>query len=224
MFRRESLGYFAAVAVTGCLGDASGGHEQTDGVGQTTEAPATPRGTVDDDTRSDICRGTRLDIVDTAVVGEFDGFEIETSRERVPTGGTIGVRVRNRSGEERTVGVRSKFDIQRSVERTDDPDDWRSVYHTRTDLLVSRVGRSVEPGTTLSWRLRLTPDGLTHRVSRRREPAVVCEPLAPGSYRFVFWGLSGEPAEGETVDGLAAPFEVVEGDRQPNRTAGRQPE
>jgi hypothetical protein len=215
LLRRESLGFFVAVATTGCLGDAPRGHEQTDGV-DTTETPATPRGTVDDDTRSDICGGTRLDVVDTAAVGTLNGFEIETTHQRVPTGGTIGVRVRNRSGEERTVGVRSKFYIQRHVEKTDEPSDWRSVYYTTEDLLVGRVGRSVEPGTTLGWRLRLTPDGLTHRVSMRGEPAVVCEPLAPGSYRFVFWGLSGE-----SVDGLATPFEIVGTDRQPGRRSPR---
>lgn len=202
----------AAIAVTGCLGDASRESEQTDGVGQTAE---TPHGTVTDDRRSDICGGgTRLDVVDTAAVGEFDGFEIETTRERVPVGGTIGVRLRNRSGDRRTVGVQSKFDVQRHVERTDGPDDWRSVYHTPDGLLVSQVGRSVEPGTALGWRLRLTPDGLSHRVSRRGEPAVVCEPLVPGSYRFVFWGLFGESAGGETVDGLATPFEIVASGRR----------
>lgn len=121
----------------------------------------------------------------TVETGTLEGFELAVSEESVPLGGTITVRLTNTTDEERNSGIESKYDVQR---RTDA--GWRSVFRYEgpgwEDLAVGH-----DPGEGYRWELTLTEDGLSRPREDELGPAYyVCDPLDPGTYRFLYFGIS----------------------------------
>lgn len=119
------------------------------------------------------------------------------------TGDEFTVRLRNASDGEAMTGNRRKFDVQR-----DTGDGWTTVYRVEKQTFWSDVGVVHEPGEGFAWELSVTPDGLTPPDS----PYRVCDPVQPGSYRFVYWGVTPpeEESDFETEYAVGARFEVVE--------------
>lgn len=183
--RRHALGLLAAAATGGCAGSAP--------VVRAVER----EGETDTAAGDRICRdGSRLDVVGRVVCETREPFRLSSETASVAVGETFRARLVNRGVETRTVGVASKFDVQRETDG-----EWQSIYRYDPPLLVGQTGLQLPPGRAVSWELQFTRSGLTNRVSQTDQLVVPCEELTPGQYRFVFWGLE-EPS-------IAVRFEVT---------------
>ncbi|MFD1512510.1 hypothetical protein [Halomarina rubra] len=127
-----------------------------------------------------------------------DEFELTASAETVAHGADITFALRwvESTGEAPETGNEELFTIDR---RTDD--GWQSIYSIRdppdagwTSLAHIAQSDETPPLTWFEWSFTATRDGLAH-ATQFNVPYAVCEPLATGTYRFVYWGL-GERAIG----------------------------
>ena len=127
--------------------------------------------------------------------GNGAGFELTASSERLSVGDCVRFRLVNRSGETKLTGNDEKIDVHRRTER-----GWRSVLFSRQRTFTDE-GVSHEPGAGFDWHLRFARGGVVAGSERAR----LCGSLAPGRYRFVYWGVSGED-----FDALGVRFDVRE--------------
>lgn len=204
---RASAG-LAAVAAAGCLGardpgsaDDDGGSPTTDdqpGTASTTEPPGSGECGDDYDPLP-----TAFDVVE---YGSLAGFELSVEPESVPVGGAFEVRLRNASGEEQVSGNRRKFDVQRET-----GDGWETIYGAEGRVVWTDEGVPHAPGEGFTWAFAATPAGMTGENTD--PPFAVCDPVEPGSYRFVYWGLTSREereSDFETEYAVGARFEVEE--------------
>ncbi|ERH13429.1 MAG: hypothetical protein J07HB67_02468 [halophilic archaeon J07HB67] len=105
------------------------------------------------------------------------------------SGGRVVVTLENTSQQVALTGNRGKFDLQTAVD-----DSWESVVERPDGEYWTDEAITHAPGEGFEWRLGLGP-GLT-LDDETRPSYVVCEPLDPGVYRFVYWGVIGETDDG----------------------------
>jgi hypothetical protein len=131
----------------------------------------------------------------------FDGFKIEIANREISIGDTVTVSITNTSGEERTTGVKQKYDIQRKSGEA-----WRSIFGVvRERPIYSDKGITHQPGEGFQWEFEFSSEGLSEEDSS--EPTYkVCNSLRNGEYRFVYWGVPSK--RGETNEAIAVRFSV----------------
>jgi hypothetical protein len=202
--RRQTLRASAglAAALAGCLGSTAdpGGSTTTDDPPATTTTKPTEAGECGDG------YDPLPQAFDVVEYGSLAGFELSVEPETVPVNGEFEVHLRNASGEERTTGNRRKFDVQR-----DTGNGWATIYGAEGRVFWTDEGIPHAPGEGFTWQFGASPSGMTGENTN--PPFAVCDPVAPGSYRFVYWGLT-PPAErdsdSETEHAVGVRFEVVE--------------
>jgi len=143
--------------------------------------------------------------IDEVRYGSLGGFTLTTSADTIVSGETISFRLENTADAEKTTGNKRKYDIQR---RTDDA--WRSVYWVPEKYGYNDVGVVHPPGTGFTWEFPLTRDGL-EQPTQFNTPYSVCEPLVPGEYRLVYWGVTADVERGsdfETESAIGVRFTV----------------
>ncbi|MFB6176323.1 MAG: hypothetical protein ABEI99_04120 [Halobaculum sp.] len=208
--RRRLLACLGTGSLAGCLGGDTDGDSAGDATGEQDGDGAdwetgTPRsGTVGTDSaeRARICgEGDRVGLAQSAARQSFRGFEIDATRATIRVGSTVGIRVLNDSGSRVTVGDERRFDVQRDTD-----DGWRSVFRADAPVSLGDAERTVADGESLTWRLRLTSEALTHRLGDGGDLLVCCDSLTAGTYRFVYWGI---PSERTEADGVGIRFDLV---------------
>jgi len=122
------------------------------------------------------------------------GFELTVEPETLALGDCATIRLTNRSGEERTTGIKEKYDVQRRT-----ADGWQSVLFAESRAYED-PGIRHEPGHGFVWRRRLSQGGLSVEGDRHS----ACEPLRSGTHRFLYWGV------GDAFDALGVEFDVRE--------------
>lgn len=173
MNRRRALRAVATAGTTalatglgGCLGD--------DGT-----ATATADRTTDED---DCLGATRLSFRYESVEQDF---VVRSSTDSVVVGETLSLRLRNVAAVEQTTGSRDKIDVQRET-----ADGWRSVFGRPPEQVWTDEAIPHEPGEGFDWNLSVGDDGFEFAESVRPQYRT-CDPVEPGRYRFVFWGVVG---------------------------------
>lgn len=138
--------------------------------------------------------------------GPLAGFELRLTADTLERGETLTVRLVNVTAASQTTGNRKKYDLQH---RSDG--EWYSVFATDPDAFHTDEAVSHPPGDGFRWELPLSRDGLTDAVDTG-PTYYVCEPLAAGDYRFVYWGVTSKreaETNYETEYALGVPFNVV---------------
>ncbi|WP_276299653.1 hypothetical protein [Halorussus lipolyticus] len=129
-------------------------------------------------------------------LGTVGGFELTAEPTTLSLGDCVTFRLTNTTDEKLTTGVREKYDIHRKT-----ADGWQSVLFTKHRGYID-FGIMQSPGEGFVWKRRLSQAGLSGHSDRHEARA--CEPLEPGTYRFVYWGGAGN------FDALGVEFEVTE--------------
>jgi hypothetical protein len=119
----------------------------------------------------------------------LSGFELRVNKETVIPGGTITFRLVNSTESKQMTGVRSKYGIHRRAD-----DGWRSIYYSPNGdgVLYYDLAIEQEPGEVFTWNLKFDAEGLSRTIDRGEGTLAVCTPIRPGTYRFVYWGLTNE--------------------------------
>jgi hypothetical protein len=127
----------------------------------------------------------RLAVTDDGV----SGFELSVNKETITPGGTITFRLVNSTESKQMTGVRSKYGIHRRAD-----DGWRSIYYSPNGdgVLYYDLAIEQEPGEVFTWNLKFDAEGLSRTIDRGEGTLAVCTPIRPGTYRFVYWGLTNE--------------------------------
>lgn len=197
--RRVLLGFGLGLAgLSGCLDQSTNDGDASTGTTTPPSVSAPTKTTIaqEHSTLEEACNG-ELEAVRhwrTLVVepGPMDGFELTTGPQSVSIGGTLDVELSNVASTERTTGPKADYDIQHRA-----PGGWQSIFRTDQRNYVS-PGISHPPGDGFTWEISMTRRGLT-QIDRRWDQTnlYVCEPLEPGTYRFVYWGVA-PPVEFDT--------------------------
>lgn len=137
--------------------------------------------------------------------GPLGGFDLTLNRRELDIGDTLTPTLTNVTDREQSTGNRKKYDIQYRG-----ADGWHSIFGTDGIVPWTDEGVGHQPGTGFTWELTFTQDGLTEAVDHG--PAYyVCSPLEPGTYRFVFWGITTDRERREDFEtdyALGVPFTV----------------
>lgn len=139
--------------------------------------------------------------------GPLAGFKLRLDTEGYTVGDELTVELRNVADGYSTSGNKNKYDVQRHG-----PDGWHTILGTSVDedFGWTDEGISHPSGKGFTWRFTLTREGLSGQ-GRTGSGYHVCEPITPGTYRFVYWGIvierEGE-AGVETDYALGVPFHV----------------
>jgi len=144
--------------------------------------------------------GDKWKRVDAATSGEVSqgtagGFEVTADPPTLSLGDCVTFRLTNTGDESQVTGTKQTYDIHRKT-----AEGWRSVLFTNRRGYNS-LGIRHEPGEGFVWKRRFSQAGLSRDSEYRGIRA--CEPLEPGTYRFVYWGGAGH------FDAIAAEFEVT---------------
>jgi hypothetical protein len=140
----------------------------------------------------------------SGITDKLDGFALTSNEATVRRGENISFTLVNRADEERETGNRSKYDIQRHTN-----DSWQSVFWKQTDPHPFYHSDLIlhPPGEGFAWEFTLTSEALSHEIENGTGHLAVCDPLQPGTYRFVF---HGNPSNDQDT-ALGCRFDVVEG-------------
>lgn len=148
-----------------------------------TRTPTDTHTTAQTQTRADCQETTPMSVPVTVVDSET--FDLSVAVSSVSYGGQVTVTLENTGSEAASTGNRGKFDIQTAVD-----DSWASVVERPDGGYWTDEAITHAPGEGFEWRLTLGP-GIA--LDEETRPSyVACEPLDPGVYRFVYWGLIGE--------------------------------
>lgn len=139
--------------------------------------------------------------------GPLAGFELRLDRETYTEGDELTAKLRNVTQSKQGAGNKHKYDIQYRG-----TDGWHTIFGTREDegFCWTDEGYLIPPDNGFTWRFTLTQAGLSGGEGRRQSYRA-CQPVTPGTYRFVFWGISPEKEHGrgvETDSALGVKFRV----------------
>lgn len=139
--------------------------------------------------------------------GPLGGFALGLSTDSVPVGGQMTARLRNITDEEQMSGTKQKYVIERQT-----TDGWQSIYRRPETEVWTDEAIPHAPDEGFTWELTVTQDGLT---SQEAYPAYyVCDPLEPGTFRFVYWGITTteeRESNWEIEHALGDKFNVTDG-------------
>jgi len=124
--------------------------------------------------------------IDEVRYGSLGEFSLTASETTIVRGETTTVRLENTAGSEKMTGNKRKYDIQRRT-----ADGWRSVYWVPENYEYNDIGIMHPSGTGFTWEFSFARDSL-ERSTQFNTPYSVCEPITPGEYRFVYWGLTSK--------------------------------
>lgn len=141
--------------------------------------------------------------------GPLGGFDLALDGETYEHGDELVAELRNVTDEEQMTGVKQMFDIQYQ-----DGAGWHTIFDLpdNQDPIWPLVGLSHPPGDGFTWRLTLTQASLSDGEIESAESYHVCQPLKPGQYRFVYWGITTEQEREEDFEtdyALGEPFTVA---------------
>lgn len=128
--------------------------------------------------------------------GPLAGFELQLDSEIYSKGDTLIAKFRNVTNQKQAAGNRHKYDVQFRG-----PNGWHTIIGVSEDegFAWTDEGYLIQPGNGWTWRLTLTEtgiwDGEHHGHSYR-----ACQPLKPGTYRFVYWGITTEQEREEDFE------------------------
>lgn len=210
--RREVLGLVSGTAGVGLAGCLSGSPQ-----GTTSSSPSpTSTAPVKDGPAAPApsCPDGYQSLTPGWVVtgpGPLAGFELLLDRETYDHADEFTAELENVTTEEQISGSKSKFDVQHRR-----ADGWHTIFGTSESPARWTDGGVVhQPGVGFTWRFTLTQDGLSGEVESG--PVYqACQPIEPGAYRFVFWGITTErerDADTETDEALGVPFRVESADK-----------
>lgn len=138
------------------------------------------------------------------------GFDLTTTKERIAVGDQITFRLENVTDEDKVSGVKSKYTIHRKTAK-----GWRDIFYAPDSEGIygyHDLGMNHPPGDGFTWELTFNQSGLAHDIEGGMGSLDVCTPLQSGTYRFVYWGVSGEQEiESEKEYALGIRFTVFEG-------------
>ncbi len=117
-----------------------------------------------------------------AIDGRVGGFTLSVSPSSVARGEELTAVLENVSNTGQETGGYRKFAVQ---ERTEF--DWNHIL-TITNRGFPSIAFGHQPGSGFRWQFTVSRRGFSVG------PFSVCQPLEPGQYRFVYWGLSGKNA------------------------------
>ena len=138
--------------------------------------------------------------------GPLAGFNLTINQRTIALGDTLTVSLQNVTNTTLTTGNRRKYDIQYR-----DSSGWHTIFGVKDNYVWNDIGVEHEPGQGFTWQFPVTRDGLA--TIAENNAYGVCAPLQPGTYRFVYWGISTE-REGkedyETDYALGVSFTVTD--------------
>lgn len=139
--------------------------------------------------------------------GPIGGFRLSVEQSAYALGDTVTCSLQNIAQEPRSTGNPDQYDIQYRGE-----DGWRTIYTTpHDDVEWATIGVSHDPGTGFTWEFPLTQTGLSN-VDPNNTKYVLCGPIQPGDYRFVYWALTQNTTTDEQseVVALSVSFTVTD--------------
>lgn len=134
-----------------------------------------------------------------------DGFKLSVRPQSITIGGTLTAQLTNTTSEEKGTRPSTVYDIQHNVNGR-----WESIFQTDQRAWISPQHNHL-PGEGFTWNLKMSRQELTVTEPDRGDTErYVCEPLTPGRYRFVYWGVELPDKPESDVDyALAEEFSLV---------------
>lgn len=204
----SSTGFF--LGVSGCLtgletGERNGNDKTDDECNEKTPT--------DDGCGENLVRLPKM--YDEIGYGSLGEFELIAEPNRVSLGENISFTLRwvtDDGAEPPVTGNSVQFTVEYNTGC-----GWQSIYHKHEQMSWTSVGISKgeeasPPLTWFDWSFTLTQQGM-EQSSEYNPSYTVCNPLQPGSYRFVYWGVSPpqeEESNWETEYAIGTKFHVEE--------------
>lgn len=152
--------------------------------GSATETPPTPSG--GSPTRTIERCGELYEASVPVTVTTSEIFELSTTTEVVPYGGQLTVTLENTTETDQLSGTKSRCDIQKREKGS-----WDSVLYTDEYPVWRDIPVRHAPGEGFEWNVDIGP-GID--FADRIDPSFQeCERIEPGTYRFVYWGITRQP-------------------------------
>lgn len=129
-------------------------------------------------------------------------FELSVATERVSYGDRLTVTLENTTEKEESTGNRSKLDIQVKSEG-----EWESVLYAEGTPIWNDLGIPHAPGEGFEWNIELGPG--VKFAKETNPPLQACDDVVPGTYRFVYWGVSRDVGQNREAS-LVAQFRLEE--------------
>lgn len=139
--------------------------------------------------------------------GPLAGFTLTVNRRTVAIGDTLAVSLRNSTDATQMTGNKRKYDVQYRGSS-----GWHTIFGLKDNYVWDDIGIEHEPNHAFTWQFPVTRDGLSNITET--SPYGVCAPITPGTYRFVYWGVTTDREEAEDYEtdyALGVPFTVSEG-------------
>lgn len=137
--------------------------------------------------------------------GPLGGFHLSVEHSKYALGDTVTCTLQNTNRAPRQTGNPDQYDVQYRGK-----DAWHTIYTIpHNDVEWASFGVTHEPGEGFTWEFPFTQVGLSNVAPNAKY--VLCGPVEPGEYRFVYWGLTRETTPGASNDdyALGAPFTVT---------------
>lgn len=209
--RRKLLSLTAigfSTALAGCnQSPASPDTTATDTTTTAQQTPATPQNRDGRAGPAPSCTGEYTSFTPHWVVegsGPLAGFDLTTDQHTIALGDTLTVSLRNVTGKTQTTGNRRKYDVQYR-----DSNGWRTIFGVEHNAAWTDIGVVHEPNHGFTWQFPFSRDGLSSLAGHYG----VCAPITPGTYRFVYWGITTEQEEKEDYEtdyAIGTSFTVTE--------------
>ena len=138
--------------------------------------------------------------------GPLGGFDLSLADREIRHGDSLNATLKNLTDKKKYCGIKEKYDIQYKTKS-----GWQTIFGLKADMAVHPdIAAIHKPGEGFSWDLEFTREGLSGAVGSE-VTYYVCAPLDPGTYRFVYWGITSErevESNYETEYAIGVPFTV----------------
>jgi hypothetical protein len=136
---------------------------------------------------------------------QLAGFDLTLDPRTLTFGDMLRVSLRNVTDDTLYSGNIGKYDVQYRGS-----DGWHTIFGKIDHLSWTDEAILHKPNHGFTWEFPFTQDGLSNVVDNGYG---VCAPLNPGTYRFVYWGITTEREENEDYEtnyALGVPFTVTD--------------
>lgn len=197
-----------STALAGC--NQTVASQETPATDTTTPAQQTPATTQNRDGSAGpapSCTGEYSSFTPRWVVegsGPLAGFDLTANQETIALGDTLTVSLRNVTNTTQITGNRRKYDVQYRGSN-----GWHTIFGTKDNAAWDAIGIEHEPNQGFTWQFPVTRVGLSSITDQYG----VCTPITPGTYRFVYWGITTEQEENEDYEtdyAIATSFTVID--------------
>jgi len=138
--------------------------------------------------------------------GPLGGFNLTINQRTIGIGDTITVSLRNVTDSTQMTGNKQKYDVQYR-----DSNGWHTIFGVVDNYVWDDMGFGHEPDRGFTWQFSFSQEGLSNLSDNNGY--VVCAPINPGTYRFVYWGITTEQEKKEDYEtdyALGIPFTVTD--------------